>query len=257
MYINVQKRFIERLAKEQRRIDGRAFDEFRKIKIETDVVPQAEGSAMVTIGETQVMVGVKMDVGEPFPDTPDEGVLMSGAELHPMASPRFESGPPGPESIELARVVDRGIREAHAIDMKKLCIEEGEKIWMVMVDTHVINHQGNLIDATGLGAMAALLSAKMPKYEDGVVVFGEKTNKGLPVNHKVVPVTIARIGGHLMIDPSLEEEDVMDARITISTKDNGNITAMQKGLSAGLSVEEIEKAMEIAVKKGKELRKLF
>lgn len=257
MHINIQKRFIEKLAREGKRIDGRKPDEYREVKIQTEVVPQAEGSAMVSIGDTQVMVGVKIDIGEPFPDTPDEGVLMSGAELHPMASPRFETGPPGPESIELARVVDRGIREAGAIDVKKLCIEEGEKVWMVMIDTHVINHQGNLIDATGLGAMAALLTAKLPKYEDGKVVYGEKSNKKLPVVAKVVPVTVAHIGGKLLVDPNLDEEDAMVARLTISTKDNGNITAMQKGLSGGFSVAEVEEAMELSIKKGKELRKLL
>ena len=256
--INIQKRFISTLAKEGKRIDGRKPDEFREISIETNVIPNAEGSARVRLGETEVLMGVKIDLGTPFPDTPDEGVLMSGAELHPMASRRFETGPPDAESIELARVVDRGIREAHAIDTKKLCITPGEKIWMVMIDAHVMNHQGNLIDACGLAAMAALSTAKMPKLdEEGKIVLGEKSDEPLPITTKVFPVTIARINGKLMLDPTLEEEDTMDVRLTISTKDDGNITAMQKGLTGALTMKEIEEAIDMSIKKGKELRKLL
>ncbi len=255
--INIQKKFISDLANQGKRIDGRKFDEFRPIKIDTNAIPQAEGSARVNLGDTEVLVGVKIELGTPFSDTPDEGVLMSGSELHPMASARFETGPPDAESIEIARVVDRGIREAHAIDTKKLCIEEGEQIWMVMVDTHVMNHQGNLIDAAGLGAMAALQTATMPKLEDGKVVLGEKTKTPLPLTAKVIPVTIARVNGKFIVDPTIEEEDTMDLRLTISTKDDGNITAIQKGLSGGLTMKEFEEAMDLAIKKGKELRKLI
>lgn len=255
--INIQVNNIKELAKKGLRFDGRKPDEFRKVDVRTEVIPQAEGSALVTIGETQVMAGVKMEIGTPFPDTPDDGVLMSNAELHPMSSPRFELGPPDAESIELARIVDRGIREAGTIDTKKLCIEKGEKVWMVMVDIHVINHQGNLIDAAGLAAMAALSSAKMPKLEDGKIVLGEKINESLPLTAKVIPVTISKIADKLVVDPLLEEEDAADVRLTVSTMDNGNITAMQKGLSGALTLKEIEEAIDISIKKGKELRKLL
>ena len=48
------------------RLDGRSLEEYRKpIKIETNISNMAEGSAKVTIGETVVIAGVKMDVGEP------------------------------------------------------------------------------------------------------------------------------------------------------------------------------------------------
>ncbi len=62
-------------------------------------------------------------IGTPFADTPDKGVLSTNAELIPMGSPNFEAGPPDEHSIELARVVDRGIRESEMIDLEKMCIE--------------------------------------------------------------------------------------------------------------------------------------
>ena len=62
------------------RLDGRNLTDYRQpIEVEYGVVKTAEGSARVKIGETDVMVGVKMEVGEPYPDTPDEGAIIVGA----------------------------------------------------------------------------------------------------------------------------------------------------------------------------------
>src|SRR3989338_4890943 len=133
------------------RLDGRKLTEYRKpITVEYGVVKTAEGSARVKIGETDIIVGVKLEVGEPYPDTPNEGTIIVGAELLPMSNPEFEPGPPQIQAIELARVVDRAIRESKALDFKKLCIEKGEKIWMVIIVIFPINDAGNLFDAASL-----------------------------------------------------------------------------------------------------------
>jgi exosome complex component RRP42 len=254
--MTIQAQYILSLAAKGLRSDGRKPDEFRKIEIEKNPIEKAEGSARVRIGKTDVIAGVKMEVGTPFPDRLDEGALMVSAELSPLASPYFEKGPPGENAIELARVVDRGIRESKAIDMKKLCIEEGEKVWMVCIDIQILNHDGNLIDASALAASVALLGAKIPEY-DGKTVKYEKKTKKLPVLFKPVPVTIAKVAGNIFIDPSLDEEGAMGARLTITTKDNGNVCSLQKGGSEPLFIEDIEKALDLAVEKSKELRKMI
>ncbi len=253
-----QAQYINNIISKGSRIDGRKIDEHRKITIEKDVVEQAEGSAKVKLGETEVVVGVKMDVGEPFPDTPNEGVLIVNAELSPLASPEFELGPPREEAIELARIVDRGIRESNCIDREKLCIKKGEKVWLIFVDIQPLNHDGNLIDASGIAAIEALLNTKMPEYDaKNEVVNYEKKKVKLPVKEKPIPVTLAQINDKLVADPGIEEEDVMTSRITIVTKENGNICAIQKGGRSGFLMESIEEAIETAVKKGKEIRKML
>ena len=161
------------------RLDGRKFTDYRPIKLETRVTNSAEGSARITIGKTDVIVGIKTEVMEPFPDTQDEGGIMVGAELLPLASPDFELGPPGIQAIEMARVVDRGIRESKALDFKKLCIKEGEKVWMLIIDICTINDSGNLLDASALAAVAALKDMRFPKYEDDKLDYKEKTDKKL------------------------------------------------------------------------------
>lgn len=165
----IKKDYVANLILKGKRADERGFEDYRELKLEKNVVGSAEGSARVHLGQTQVLVGVKMDVGTPFPDRQDEGILSTNAELLPLASPIFEPGPPNENSIELARVVDRGIRSAGAIDLKSLFLETG-KVWGVYIDLWVLDYDGNLIDAAALAAMAALLNTKMPKYENGKVV---------------------------------------------------------------------------------------
>ena len=162
--------YVLKLLENGERTDGRKLDVFRDIKVETGIIKRAEGSARVKIGKTDVIVGIKTEIGEPFSDMPDMGILKTGAEFTPIASPDFESGPPREDAIELARVVDRGIRESECIDLEKLCIKEGEKAWEIFVDVHIINHDGNLIDASALAAVAALRNTKMPKLEKDKII---------------------------------------------------------------------------------------
>jgi len=125
-----------------KRLDKRGLLDYRKIEIESGISPKsADGSARVKIGDTEVVAGVKLEIGEPFPDTPDEGSLMVNVELLPLASPEFESGPPNIDAIELSRVIDRGIRESGSIDVEKLCIEPGKKIWMVFIEVSRVKTQ--------------------------------------------------------------------------------------------------------------------
>jgi exosome complex component RRP42 len=252
----VRLRQIEQLIEKGKRLDERNLLDTREIKIEQGVIEKAEGSARVFLGKTQVLVGVKVETGEPFPDTPNEGVLTVNAELVPVASPNFEPGPPDENSIELARVVDRGIRESKCIDNEKLCIEAGKKVFVVFVDVYILNHDGNLIDAAALAAMAALLNTKMPNYEikDGELKIKQGSTP-LPVKSHPVTVTLGKINNHLITDPTAEEESVMDSRITFATKEDGTICAIQKGGSGYFTPQQILEASKIALDKAVELRK--
>ncbi len=239
-----------------KRTDERGLLDYRDIKVEQGVIEKAEGSARVYLGKTEVLVGVKVETGEPFPDTPNDGVQTVNAELVPLASPNFEPGPPDESSIELARIVDRGIRESKAIDTEKLCIEAGKQVFVVFVDVYVLNHDGNLIDASALAAMSALLNTKMPNYEikDGEL----KIKQGytpLPMKSHPITVTIGKINNTLIVDPGLEEEQVMDSRLTMAINDEGKICAIQKGLSGFFTPQQILEASKIAQQKAEELRK--
>jgi exosome complex component RRP42 len=244
---------VRELAEKGTRLDGRPFDQFREIVLEVGTNDNADGYARVKFGETDVLAGIKMEVGTPYPDTPDQGALMVGAELLPLSNPKYEGGPPGIDSIELARVVDRGVRESKAIDMPKLCIEPGEKCWIVNIDIIPLNADGNLFDAAGLAAIAALKNTRFPKFEDGVLYPREKTSEPLPVSKTPIPVTVHRIAGKLVIDPLEDEEDASEARLTVATAGD-EICAMQKGGDSPLTTEEISAMIDLAFEKAKELR---
>ncbi|MDP3639988.1 MAG: exosome complex protein Rrp42 [Nanoarchaeota archaeon] len=252
------KQSIIELAKQSQRFDGRGFTDYRQpILITTNISKTAEGSARVQIGDTVIMAGVKLAIEKPYNDTPDEGGIMVNVELTPMSNPDFEPGPPGIDAVELARVVDRGIREAKAIDMKKLCLVPGEKAWFVTIDLITVNVAGNLFDAAGLAALAALKSAFFPVCdpETGVIDYKQKTNKALPLLKEPLPVTVFKICGSLFLDVTLEEEKAAEARLTISSDPDGTISALQKGGTAPLTLEDIERMIDLATEKAAFLRK--
>ncbi len=244
------------LIQNNKRVDKREFTQFRNIEIKENVIEKAEGSTHIRLGNTQVLVGVKMGVGTPFADTPNEGVLSVGAEFTPLASPDFESGPPSENAIELARIVDRGIRESKTIEMEKLIITPGEKCWSVFIDIHIIDNQGNLLDAAALAAISALLSARMPKLDaEGKIIKGEREGK-LPIAHKPVTVSVCKVGDKLFLDPTKEEEPIIETKLSIAVREDDKICAIQKQGYSGIEFDRLEEIFDIAIEKSKELRKL-
>ncbi len=238
----IEKDYILTLLEQGKRIGDRGKLEHRPIKIEFNYVEtKAEGSAIVSIGETKIIAGVKATLGSPFPDTPDSGVITTSAELSPIASPYFESGPPGDEAVELARVTDRAIRESHAVDLSKLCIVPGKYVWILFIDMYVLNANGNLIDTATLAALAALATTKIPKVrinEDGEPeILDEK--EPLKIDHYPVTVTNYKIGKHNIIDPIIKEERLADCRITFGFDEENHIVSAQKGGTGVIKPDEL------------------
>ena len=251
------KDFVGELLSKGKRSDGRGLMDYRKMDIEVNPIDQANGSARVRLGKTDILVGVKFGIMEPYPDSPDDGVLMVTAEQHPLASKRFEAGPPSEDSIEFSRVVDRAIRESETIDTSKLVIKSGEKVWAVFVDLFPINDDGNLFDAATLGAMIALKNAVFPKYDAKAdkIEHKERTKEKLKLSQVPIMCTFEKLGDTLFLDATQDEEDVSEARLNIATIENGAVCAMQKGRVQGLTEEEVNDAVKEAIAKGKALRK--
>ena len=252
---NLQREKIESYLNDGKRLDGRKADEYRELVVEDGVSKNSASAIRVKFGKTEVLAGVHLALATPYPDSPDSGTFMTSAELHPMASQQFDIGRPGINSIELARVIDRGIRESGFIDMKALCIKKGEKVYQVFVDIFAINDDGNLMDVAGLAALIALGRARMPIYneeEDKIDGYDEK--KGIPLNKEVLSfsMTFHKIGDAIVADVSKEEEAVSKFRLTIAMGDNEGkprITAMQKGLAGTISDKDMETILKLAESK--------
>ena len=248
---------ILELLDQGKRLDGRGLHDQRSLSIEKGVIPKANGSARVKLGDTEIVTGVKIQPDKPFPDLGDKGILICTAEILPLADPNAEPGPPSEEVIELARVVDRGIRETEMIDLKQLVLIKDKSVIGIFVDCSVINSDGNLFDACSYASVASILSCTVPKFEikDDVPALVEGEVSKPPIKTIPVSVTMARIGDHIIVDPTADEEACMDARITITTNSNENICALQKGGSDGFTVEQLLKCSEIALSVGTKIRK--
>ncbi len=246
----LKKNMILSLIEKGLRIDGRKPEEPRPVKIVTHYLDKAEGSAYVELGKTKVIAGVKLEVGEPFRDMPDLGVFTVHAEFVPLASPSFEPGPPDENAIELSRVIDRSYRELGAVELEKLSIIPGKKVWIVWVDLYIIDHDGNLLDASMIASLAALKTTRIPGFKvegDNVVVDKDATSGMLPLKEEAVYVHIAKVGDHLIVDPSLDEEVVADSRIAFAVSRDGRIAGIQKMGQGGMTIDEINNAMELAL----------
>lgn len=258
---------LKKMFQEGKRFDGRRLLDTRDFEVSYGVSNKAEGSARVKLGKTEVVVGVKMDVGEPYPDSPDKGNLMVSGDLLPLASPRFETGPPGFQAIELPRLIDRVIRHSGIIDLSKLVIEPGEKVWTVIIDVYPINDDGNLIDAASIGAFAALRNAVMPNLDkDGKVDYEKKSDKKLPIEKDIIPLSFSffKLGNSIILDPTREEEETCEARITFGISKLGEqymLNSCQKAGKITLTQEEIDKIMDVVSKKfdefNEKLKKFF
>ncbi len=242
---------LSELAGKDARIDGRSQWEGRKIEVEHSVLPRAEGSARVRMGDTIVLAGVKFQIMQPYPDRPNQGGLMCSADVRPIAGRHWEAGPPSPEAIELGRVVDRGIRESGCIDVDSLCIIPGEKAWQVILDLFAVSDDGNLFDAFALAGIAALRNATLPaeRFEVG-------EDYPLPVSKTPIMCSYHKVGGRFVYDACAREELGGDERIHITLGDDDNVHSLQKGLKGIFSTEEFVEIMTNAQGRTKELRKI-
>jgi exosome complex component RRP42 len=233
----LKQEIMKKMVEQGVRIDGRGLGSYRELSINVNVVKTADGSSIVSLGNTKVIAGVKVEVGKPFEDTPDEGALIVNLEIAPTASPDVEPGPPDENSIEIARIVDRAIRHSGFLDFKSLSIVTGKHAWFLWVDIYVLNHDGNLVDAATIAAVAALMSTTLPKVEldpAGNILRIDRSNRTqLSLNIDKMPLTITHVkmGNIIIIDPTREEENLSDGMYVIGVA-GGNVVAIQKVIGA-------------------------
>ena len=259
---NLERKHLTDLLAKGKRVDLRDFMEARPIEILPNVIKKAEGSSMVKWGKTVILAGVKTTLGTPFPDTPNDGVITVNIEISPISSPAHESGPPGPEAVEIARVVDRGIRESKIIPMKdpKLCVIPGKKVWILFVDIYVLDDGGNIIDAAALAAMAALANTRLKKVEideEGEDVTLLEETEPLPRNGSVASMTYVKINDYIVYDPILNEDRAKNARFSLAITNEGMVCSMQKGESGVFTENEIETLLDQASNHVKRLNDLI
>jgi len=252
---------VKKLFKEGQRISERGFMDYRNIDIKTNVVEKAFGSAMAKIGDTVVVAGVNVELGIPFADSPDKGILIVEGEVLPTASFSAEAGPPNEYEIELSRVVDRGIRESEMLHLDDFVVKEGEIVYKFFIDFNIINDDGNLIDTANLAAVTAIATSTIPdiKYvrenidKINNINIKDAPRESIKIHDLPIAVTVGLIDGKFIVDPDSAEEVASDTLITITHTYKGEICSIQL-LKGSLSYEQVFEAIDIAYKKNIELR---
>ncbi|KAG2442728.1 hypothetical protein HXX76_002810 [Chlamydomonas incerta] len=255
-----EREFILKALGEDVRLDGRRPNDIRKPKFQFSL---DDRSATVAQGSTRVMAVVSAALEAPYPDRPSEGPLRFNVEFSPMASPAFEPGKPGEDAIQVARLIERGLRQSGAVDQEALCVVAGRKVWALRVDCHVLDHGGNLLDVSFLAALAALLAFRKPEVEVGgesgseIIVHPPEVREPVPltIHHLPVAVTFAlfQAGDVLVADPTWKEEAAAAGSCTVVMNPAQEVCCVHKADGIGLSPEQFMRCVRLAGRQAEEV----
>jgi len=250
---NNEKDFILQGIKEGLRLDNRDKYDFRPIGL---VFGPEYGRSEVMLGNTRVLAKVSCEVTRPYSERPTEGMITLSTELSPMAFPAIEPGRPSEEEVLVSRILEKAIKRSRAIDTEGLCIVANEKVWSIRVDIHFLDHDGNIIDAACIAAISALAHFRRPD----VTVIGEEVTihpveqrnpVPLSVHHMPICVTFAFFenGECVVVDPTLQEEQIRQGDMTMTLNVHKEICALSKAGGIPLRMETIIACSQIATMK--------
>ncbi|CAH0390183.1 unnamed protein product [Bemisia tabaci] len=214
-----EKNFIRQAVSQGKRLDGRKFDDLRKLDIKYGL---EWGSCVTTLGSTKVVAQVSCDVQVPKTSRPNEGLLFINVELSGMASVHFESGKINDAEVKINRILEKCFRESKCIDLEALCIVAEEKVWNVRVDLNILNYEGNVVGCCSIAALAALAHFRHPDVTstgEGIIIHSEAERDAIPltIHHYPVAVSFALFdqGKHIIHDPTALEEHVSDVQLVV------------------------------------------
>ena len=197
------------------RIDGRRRDQIRSTSIETGVQSYAEGSALITMGETRVLCAVSVEESVPrFLRGSGRGWVTAEYAMLPRSThtrTRRETTPRG-RTQEIQRLIGRSLRAA--VDMDRL----GERT--LTVDCDVLQADGGTRTAAITGAYVALYHALASLRDSGYL--GD-----IPVKSGVAAVSVGVVDGEAVLDLCYQEDHRAEADFNIVMTHEGEFIEVQ------------------------------
>jgi len=196
----------------------RKWNELRKVKITRGVMKNAEGSALIEMGNTKVLCSATVEERVPgFLRDTGKGWVTTEYAMLPRATQervRRDSvrGKIGGRSHEIQRIIGRALRAV--IDLDKL----GER--SVTIDCDVIHADGGTRTASITGAFVAL-------YEASLFLKKNKLVNELPVTDFIAAVSVGIIDGELMLDLDYELDSNADVDMNVAMTGSGLLVEVQ------------------------------
>ena len=212
------------------RPSGRAPDEMRAITIETGYTKHAEGSCLISFGETRVLCTASVEERiPPWLRGKGEGWVTGEYSMLPRATHtrgqrEAAKGKQSGRTQEIQRLIGRSLRAV--CDMEKL----GER--QITLDCDVIQADGGTRTAAITGAWLALKAAVSYLMEEGVL-------KADPVIAQIAAVSAGVVNGDCVLDLEYEEDRVAETDANFVMTGKGGIVEIQ-GTAEGEPFSEDE-----------------
>ena len=240
-----ESQFILEALKQNYRLDGRSFEQFRDVKI---TFGEELGDVLVELGRTKVHCKISSSITEPYEDRPFEGLFFISTESTPMAGPQFESGNnTGEDEVLISRIIEKAVRRSGALDIEGLCIVAGSKCWAVRASVHFLDCDGGFVDASCIAVMTALLhyrKSDITVHGEKIIVHpvDEREPVALGILHIPVCVTSSffnpvdaeqNIKGEenseiVLVDATLKEELLREGVLTVTLNKNREVVQVSK-----------------------------
>jgi len=200
------------------RLDGRAADQLRPVRVTPGFIAQAEGSVLIEIGRTRVICTATVEESvPPFLKGTNRGWITSEYSMIPRATNsrtarESTTGKKSGRTHEIQRLIGRALRAA--VELEKL----GER--QIFMDCDVIEADGGTRTASITGAYIAMKQAI-----DGLVA--SKRLAASPVRSNVAAVSVGILKGVSMLDLNYTEDSTADVDFNIVMTDRDEFVEVQ------------------------------
>ncbi|TDG49705.1 hypothetical protein AWZ03_003943 [Drosophila navojoa] len=252
-----ERSFIQSAVKQNTRFDGRKSNEFRDVKL---TFGSDWGTVAVSMGDTKVLAQVSCDIGAPSSARANEGTLYLNVDIKGVAFLDEIQSTHDQRFLTLNSLLERTFRSSRCLDLESLCIAVEQHVWCVRVDINVLNHDGNLYDASTIAALAALMHFRRPEVsyaEEKIHTFSERERELMPLLFLHYPVSVTyclyKSSSNPLVDPTLLEENAADSIIVLSFNSYQELCTLNAGGTAPTNVRTIMKCARSAANRSKAL----
>jgi ribonuclease PH len=212
------------------RPSGRAFDQLREVRIERHFTKHAEGSVLISMGETRVLCTASvLEKVPPFLKGQGQGWVtaeygMLPRATHTRSDREAAKGKQSGRTQEIQRLIGRSLRAV--IDMKML----GERT--IQLDCDVLQADGGTRCASITGAWIALSDALTGLLQSGALIQS-------PLTDSIAAVSVGMVRGRAVLDLDYIEDSDCDADVNVVMTGAGRFVEIQ-GTAEGMTFDRAD-----------------